>query len=113
MTTRIAGAILVFLFATATAAAHAQATLLVPETSADLTEQPTSMPDYCAQLDINCVLNDGPPHWVPFSESGRTIPGTTIPGPGAAPGTSAGAAAIGGAVGATTGGGPLGVVGGH
>jgi hypothetical protein len=111
MTTRIAGAILGLLFAAAVA--HAQTTLLIAAPPADSPEQPTSMPDDCAQRDVNCVLNDGPPHWVPRRVSETTIPGATIPATGAGAGATAGAAAMGGAVGATTGGASAGFAGGR
>jgi hypothetical protein len=104
MTTRIAGAILVFLFATATAAAHAQTTLLIAAPPADSPEQPTTMPDDCAQRDVNCVLNDGPPHWVPHRATEGPNAGTPIPASGATAGAGvmngfAGAAASGGSPG--------------
>jgi hypothetical protein len=86
MTMRIAGAILGLLFGAA--AAHAQ-TVLIPMSAADFSEQPTSMPDDCAERDVNCVLNDGAPHWVPRRATEGTNPGMPIPAIGATAGGGA------------------------
>jgi hypothetical protein len=86
MTTRIAGAILGLLLAAA--AAHAQ-TVLIPMSPADFSEQPTSMPDGCADLDVNCVLNDGPPRWVPHRATEGPSAGPPIPATGATAGAGA------------------------
>jgi hypothetical protein len=95
MTMRIAAAILGVLFVAA--AAHAQ-TVLIPMSAADFAEQPTSMPDECAALDVNCVLNDGPPHWVPRRATEGPNAGMPIPATGA----TAGAGAMTGFAGVTT-----------
>jgi hypothetical protein len=56
MITRKATAIFILLFATA--AAHAQTEIMVIAGAAG-SDQPASMPDYCLERDVNCVLEDG------------------------------------------------------
>jgi hypothetical protein len=58
MITRIGTAIFILLFATAVAQAETE---LIVSTRAVYSEEPTSMPDYCLDRDVNCVLNDGLP----------------------------------------------------
>ena len=109
MTMRIAGAILGFLFATT--AAYAQTEILIPAPVTDSAEEPTSVPDYCSELGLNCVLNDGPPHRVVFGASEQIIPSTPTPATGEAGGTTAGTAALGASAGATAGSGSAGFAG--
>jgi hypothetical protein len=80
MKIRIATAIFGVLFATA--AAHAQTVLTIPMPPAEATE-PTSMPDSCADRDVDCVLYDGPPRRAVVGASVRNPPGTTTSATGA------------------------------
>jgi hypothetical protein len=80
MTPRISIALCALLFATAAAA---QTTTIV--VSPGDSEQPTSMPDYCSQLDVNCVLDDGAPRRAVVGAFIDRAPATT-PTPAAAAG---------------------------
>ncbi|MDB5863164.1 MAG: hypothetical protein JWO70_970 [Betaproteobacteria bacterium] len=90
MTPRIAAAILGVVFVTA--AAHAQTVFVTPANLEDPAE-PTGMPDYCAERDVNCVLDNGPPRRAVVGASIGTTPGTTPMAPGAADGATAGSSA--------------------
>jgi hypothetical protein len=90
VTTRIVAAILGVLFVTA--AAHAQTVFVTPANLEDPAE-PTSMPDYCAERDVNCVLDDGPPRRAVVGASIGRTPGTTPTAPGAAANATAGSSA--------------------
>src|SRR4051794_15693190 len=86
MKMHIAGAILGLAFATA--AAHAQDIIVIPAQAGDVNEQRTSIPDVCADRDVNCVLNDGPSREAVVGASESAAPGT--PGMGAPGGTTGG-----------------------
>jgi hypothetical protein len=87
MNTRIAGALFGVLFTTA--AAHAQTVIVLPAPSADALE-PATMPDYCAERDVNCVLDDGLlPRRAAVGAALSAIPGAAMPAPQPAAGTTA------------------------
>lgn len=95
MKTRIATAIFGVLLATAAAAAYAQTAVMVRAPAAD-SEEPTSMPDYCSELDVNCVLDTGMPRWRVIGASESETPGTPTTVPGAGIGATAGGETMGG-----------------
>ena len=68
---------------------------------ADSTER-TTMPDYCSQRDVNCVLDDGRPVRVVVGASANTTPSATITGTGGTAGPTAGSATFGGSAGGTS-----------
>ena len=90
MTTRIAAVIFGLLFA---AAAGAQTvTIAAPPAGS---EQATTMPDDCSQLDVNCVLDDGPARQAVVGAFVDRLPGTTPAATAAAGGMAEGSAAAG------------------
>jgi hypothetical protein len=97
MTTRIAVAIFSVVFATA--AVHAQ-TVFVTPAPADSAEEPTSMPDFCAERDVNCVLDTGAPRRAVVGALIGQTPGATTTAPQAPAGSAASSAAFAGSAGA-------------